>query len=102
MSEKYSHDEAKAMDTAIEDIGLKTEQARAAAAEEHNLTAWQAVARNKRLVSWCVFFAFSAIGQCECLSWSMRYAKVFKVGALMPKPTGPWLESLNSASLSGE
>lgn len=48
--------------SAIESINLKTEQAREAAAEEHTLTAWQAIRRNKRVVLWCIFFAFSCVG----------------------------------------
>ena len=52
----------KATMSAIEDVGLKTEQAREAAAEEHSLTAWQAIRSNKRVVLWCIFFAFSCIG----------------------------------------
>jgi hypothetical protein len=47
---------------AVENIHVKTEQAREAAAEEHSLTAWQAIRSNKRVVGWCVFFAFSCIG----------------------------------------
>ena len=67
MAEKNSHDEAKAVDSTIENVGLKTEQIREATAEEHRLTAWQAISSNRRLVFWCVFFAFSAVGECHCL-----------------------------------
>ena len=48
--------------SAIENMDVKTEQAREAAAEEHSLTAWQAIRSNKRVVFWCIFFAFSCIG----------------------------------------
>ena len=50
------------MDDAIETVELKTEQVREAEAQEHNQTAWQALAHHKRLVFWCAFFAFSAVG----------------------------------------
>jgi len=48
--------------SAFESVNVKTEQAKEAAAEEHSLTAWQAIRSNKRVVLWCVFFAFSCIG----------------------------------------
>lgn len=47
----------------VEDIyNSKHDDAAVAAAEEHSLTAWGAIASNKRVVFWCAFFAFSAIG----------------------------------------
>ena len=56
MTEKYTLDET------VEDVELKTELVREAAAEEHSLSAWQAIASHKRIVFWCIFFAFSGVG----------------------------------------
>lgn len=48
--------------TMVEDLAPKVEQARVAAEEEHQLSVWDALTKNKVVVFWCVFFAFSAIG----------------------------------------
>ena len=51
----------KAVDSVIENIAPKAEQARIAAEEEHNLSIWEAVSNHKLVVFWCVFFAFSGV-----------------------------------------
>jgi hypothetical protein len=56
-----NHD-GKPVDTIIEDVGPKVEQARIAADEEHNLSVRDALSQNKLVVFWCVFFAFSCVG----------------------------------------
>jgi Sugar (and other) transporter len=73
MAETHGSNE-KTHISAIESINLKTEQAREAAAEEHTLTAWQAIRKNKRVVLWCIFFAFSCIGW--CVSRAQRFLDV--------------------------
>lgn len=55
-------DDNKAADSTIENVPPKLEQARAAAEEEHRLSVWEALSKNKTVVFWCVFFAFSAVG----------------------------------------
>lgn len=55
-------DQSKAADAAIENVAPKVEQARLAAAEEHQLSVWEALTKNKVVVFWCVFFAFGAVG----------------------------------------
>ncbi|KIV96703.1 hypothetical protein PV10_00532 [Exophiala mesophila] len=52
----------KLTDTTVKHVPPKLEQARLAAEEEHNLSVWRALTENKRVVFWCIFFAFSAIG----------------------------------------
>lgn len=59
--------ENKAVGSVIEDVPPKIEQAQIAAEEEHNLSVWGALTRNKKVVFWCIFFAFSAIGWCADL-----------------------------------
>lgn len=54
--------ESKAADLAIEHVAPKLEQAQIAAAEEHNLSVWEALTQNKTVVFWCIFFSFSAVG----------------------------------------
>jgi len=56
--------ENKAIGSVMEDVPPKIEQAQIAAEEEHNLSVWGALTQNKRVVFWCIFFAFSAIGWC--------------------------------------
>lgn len=56
------HDREKTGHSGVQSVNVKTEQAQEAAAEEHSLTAWQAVRTNHRVVLWCIFFAFSCIG----------------------------------------
>ncbi len=55
------NDDGKAADSIIEHVAPKAEQARIAAEEEHNLSAWDAIRQNKLIVFWCVFFAFSGV-----------------------------------------
>lgn len=45
----------------IENIGVKAEEARIATENEHNLSVIEALKHNKRVVLWCVFFAFSGV-----------------------------------------
>jgi hypothetical protein len=60
--EKVSvNDDNKAADSIIENVAPKVEQARIATDEEHSLSAWEAIGKNKLVVFWCVFFAFSGI-----------------------------------------
>lgn len=54
--------ESKSADSVVEDLAPKVEQARVAAEEEHTLSVWDALCKNKSVVFWCVFFAFSAVG----------------------------------------
>ncbi|KIW75231.1 hypothetical protein Z517_12005 [Fonsecaea pedrosoi CBS 271.37] len=56
------HHDGKAIDSIVEHVPPKVEQARAAAEEEHNLSAWEALSKHRTVVFWCVFFAFSCIG----------------------------------------
>lgn len=56
------HDGTKPRGTVVENIAPKVEQARVAAEEEHQLSVWDALTKNKIVVFWCVFFAFSAVG----------------------------------------
>lgn len=72
MAEKTLHEEAKALDTMIDNVEPKTEQLQEATSEEHNLTVWKALTTQRRVVFWCVFFAFAAVGwgfdaQVSCL-----------------------------------
>ena len=63
MSEKLdTHGQEKAADSTVEDVILKGDDAAVAVAEEHSLSVWGALSSNKRVVFWCVFFAFSCIG----------------------------------------
>ena len=56
-------DEKTQEDMTVEDVyHTKQDEAAVAVAEEHSLTAWNAIVQNKRVVFWCAFFAFSAIG----------------------------------------
>jgi hypothetical protein len=55
------NDENKAADSIIEHVGPKVEQARLAAEEEHSLSVWEAISKNRKVVFWCVFFAFSGV-----------------------------------------
>lgn len=58
----YDDSHPKTSDTTIERVPPKLEQAQLAAEEEHNLSVWRALTENKRVVFWCIFFAFSAVG----------------------------------------
>jgi hypothetical protein len=64
MSEKTEAGaDPKATDVStIEDVLGKGDNAAVAVAEEHSMTVKDAILNNKRVVCWCVFFAFSAIG----------------------------------------
>jgi len=62
------HDESKAADLTVERASPKVDQARVATEEEHNLSVWDAISKNKSVVFWCVFFAFS------CVGWYVTFA----------------------------
>ena len=51
----------KLADTTIEHVAIKNEAVAAAVADEHSQGAWEAILNNKRVVLWCVFFAFSGV-----------------------------------------
>lgn len=51
----------KAGNETIEDADLK-QNAIIAVDEERNLSVWQTIGANPKVVFWCAFFAFSAIG----------------------------------------
>ena len=55
------NDDTKAADSVIEHVAPKVDQARIAAEEEHNLSVWEAISKNRLVVLWCVFFAFSGV-----------------------------------------
>lgn len=61
MEKSTIHDDPKAADSNIEHVTPKIEHARIAADEEHRLAVWEAISKNKLVVLWCVFFAFSGV-----------------------------------------
>ena len=97
----------KITDTTVKHVPPKLEQARLAAEEEHNLSVWRALTENKRVVFWCIFFAFSAIGwyalplDREILPRTMT-KKNLKLGASMRRSMAQWLECLSFVAPLGE
>ena len=79
------HDENKAAHSIVERVAPKIEQARVATEEEHNLSVWDAISKNKDVVFWCVFFAFSAVGWYVTFTHMVNYRQLtdFSQGALM-------------------
>ena len=55
------NDDSKTADSIVEHVPPKIDQARIAADEEHNLSVWDAISKNRLVVIWCVFFAFSGV-----------------------------------------
>jgi len=52
---------SKTIEEKLEDV-TSDHQAEVATAEEHKQSVWEVVRKDPRVVFWCLFFAFSAVG----------------------------------------
>ncbi|KAK5057779.1 hypothetical protein LTR84_011780 [Exophiala bonariae] len=103
------HSENKAISSVIDDVPPKIEQAQIAAAEEHNLSVWGALTQNKKVVFWCIFFAFSAIGwgfdaqvnggMVGVPQFRRTFGYISEDGPVIP---ASWLAGFNSISSVGQ
>ncbi|KAL6245954.1 hypothetical protein RBB50_007107 [Rhinocladiella similis] len=103
------HDGTKPRGTVVENIAPKVEQARVAAEEEHQLSVWDALTKNKIVVFWCVFFAFSAVGwgfdaqvngaMISVPQFRLTFGYVYKGQAVIP---ASWQSGFNSISSVGQ
>lgn len=109
MSEKTPQDDLKVNGETIEDIAPKAENAREALEAERNLTVWQALKKQKRVVFWCVFFAFATTGwgfdaqvngaMVSVPSFRRTFGYDYQGQAVIP---ASWLSGFNSISSVGQ